>query len=159
MNEDSKPRKSQIHITEDQNKIIELIKTWDAVNVKTALMLDDSQGAGVQELYRDFFKKHNNPLFSTLAFDFEHFPVHYLFMFTRRCDFNIPETISSYNEFESFVLDYNILVGIDKDASFFITWTSLSAHSNYKELEYKIHALFKSLSGFRVRIYFSWVPF
>ncbi|OED34258.1 hypothetical protein AB832_07835 [Flavobacteriaceae bacterium (ex Bugula neritina AB1)] len=44
----------ELQITADQQKIIDLIKTWEPKNVKTALILDTSQCLGVEELYASF---------------------------------------------------------------------------------------------------------
>ena len=122
----------QIEITDEQQKVIQFIKTWRLKDVKLALLMDDTQGLGVQELYTGFVMKYGHlfhdqdPSPEDLAF-----PVHSLLFhdFTPRQLVHVPVKVNTRNELDSFLIDYNTLIGLNPNEDNIVGEVLLSMES------------------------------
>ena len=129
----------QIEITDEQEKVIQLIKTWDVQNIKFALLMDDSQGLGVQELYSSFIIKwghlfhDQDPSPQDLAF-----PVHSLLFhnFILWHTVDVPTKVKTRKQLISFLIDYYTLIGFEPDSynNVYVHWF----HGHYYEAA-KVH--------------------
>lgn len=138
----------QIEITDEQEKVIQLIKTWDVPNIKLALLMDDSQGLGVQELYSSFIMKWGH-IYHDLDLSPEEivFPVHSLLFYKFSERVLVPKKVKTVDQLTIFLIDYFYLIGFkpDKNNKVGVCWDDCYAGGTPAQKEGEIkHEIYKS---------------
>ena len=154
----------QIEITDEQEKVVQLIKTWRLKEVKLALLMDDTQGLGVQGLYTGFVMKYGHlfhdqdPSPEDLAF-----PVHSLLFhdFTLRHHVHVPIMVCTRDELDSFLIDYNTLIGLNpnKNNEVALSWFQFYYQVNVSAIEEELKNAFFKNTGIKINFKLSSLPF